>query len=150
MVQMILTNGFSRFLSITNHMSTVKEKKTLIVSGNVRFGAAWCLELSLKKRQIFQVVERGNLESGGITMMVLLTTPKPLTVWITTKCETFLKRWDHLTCFLRNLYAGQEATVRTIHGTTDCFQTRKGIHLGSMLSSAYLTYMWSTSWKMLG
>lgn len=49
MVQMILTNGFSRFLSITNHMSTVKEKKTLIVSGNVRFGAAWCLELSLKK-----------------------------------------------------------------------------------------------------
>ena len=83
-------------------------------------------------------------------MMVLLTTPKPLTVWITTKCETFLKRWDHLTCFLRNLYAGQEAAVRTRHGTTDCFQTRKGIHLGSMLSSAYLTYMWSTSWKMPG
>ena len=34
---------------------------------------------------------------------------------------------DHLTCLLRNLYAGQEATVRTEHGTTDCFQIRKGV-----------------------
>ena len=37
---------------------------------------------------------------------------------------------DHLTCLLRNLYAGQEATVRTGHGTTDCFQTGKGVHQG--------------------
>ena len=35
---------------------------------------------------------------------------------------------DHLTCFLRNLYAGQETTVRTEHGTTDWFQTGKGVH----------------------
>ena len=35
---------------------------------------------------------------------------------------------DHLTCLLRNLYAGQEATVRTEHGTTDWFQIRKGVH----------------------
>ena len=42
---------------------------------------------------------------------------------------------DHLTCLLRNLYAGQEATVRTGHGTTDWFQTRKGVHQGCMLSS---------------
>ena len=35
---------------------------------------------------------------------------------------------DHLTCLLRNLYAGQEATVRTGHGTTDWFQIRKGVH----------------------
>ena len=35
---------------------------------------------------------------------------------------------DHLTCLLRNLYAGQEATVRTGHGETDCFQIRKGVH----------------------
>ena len=41
---------------------------------------------------------------------------------------------DHLTCLLRNLYAGQEATVRTGHGTTDWFQTRKGVCQGYTLS----------------
>ena len=41
---------------------------------------------------------------------------------------------DHLTCLLRNLYAGQEATVRTGHGTTDWFQTGKGVHQGGILS----------------
>ena len=41
---------------------------------------------------------------------------------------------DHLTCLLRNLYAGQEATVRTGHGTTDWFQVRKGVHQGYILS----------------
>ena len=42
---------------------------------------------------------------------------------------------DHLTCLLRNLYAGQEATVRTGHGTTDWFQTGKGVHQGCILTS---------------
>ena len=41
---------------------------------------------------------------------------------------------DHLTCLLRNLYASQEATVRTGHGTTDWFQIRKGVHQGCILS----------------
>ena len=41
---------------------------------------------------------------------------------------------DHLTCLLRNLYAGQEATVRTRHGKTDWFQIGKGIHQGCILS----------------
>ena len=41
---------------------------------------------------------------------------------------------DYLTCLLRNLYAGQEATVRTGHGTIDWFQIRKGVHLGCILS----------------
>ena len=41
---------------------------------------------------------------------------------------------DHVTCLLRNLYAGQEATVRTGHGTTDGFQIRKGVHQGCILS----------------
>ena len=52
---------------------------------------------------------------------------------------------DHLTCLLRNLYAGQEATVRTGHGTTDWFQIGKGVLQGCILSPAYLTYMQSTS-----
>ena len=42
---------------------------------------------------------------------------------------------DHLTCLLRNLYAGQEATVRTGHGTTDWFQVGKGVRQGCILSS---------------
>ena len=41
---------------------------------------------------------------------------------------------DHLICLLRNLYAGQEATVRTGHGTTDLFQIKKGVHQGCILS----------------
>ena len=44
-------------------------------------------------------------------------------------------RPDHLTCLLRNLYAGQEVTVRTGHGTTDWFQIGKGVHQGCILSS---------------
>jgi len=52
---------------------------------------------------------------------VLLTMPKPLTVWITTNWKIMKEMGipDHLTCLLRNLYAGQEATVRTGHRTTD-------------------------------
>ena len=52
---------------------------------------------------------------------------------------------DHLTCVLRNLYAGQEATVRTGHGTTDWFQIKT-----VYCHPAYLTYMKSTSYEMLG
>ena len=52
---------------------------------------------------------------------------------------------DHLTCLLRNLYAGQEATVRIGHGTTDWFQTGKGVCQGCILSPCLLTYMQSTS-----
>ena len=61
---------------------------------------------------------------------------KPLTVWITTSCEKFFEMGiiDHLTCHLRNLYAGQEATVRTGPSTTDWFQIRKGVHQGCILS----------------
>ena len=62
---------------------------------------------------------------------------KPLTVWITTNWK-ILKGMavpDHLTFLLRNLYAGQEVTVRTGYGTTDWFQIGKGVHQGYMLSS---------------
>ena len=45
---------------------------------------------------------------------------------------------DHLTCLLRNLYAGQKATVRTEHGTTDWFQIGKGVHQGCILSPYFL------------
>ena len=67
----------------------------------------------------------------------LLTMPKPLTGWITTNWEIVQETGipDHLTCLLRNLYAGQEATVRNGHGTTDWFQIGKGVCQGCILSS---------------
>ena len=52
---------------------------------------------------------------------------------------------DHLTCLLRNLYAGQEAAVRTGRGTTNWFQIGKGLHQAVYCHPAYLTYMQSTS-----
>ena len=66
----------------------------------------------------------------------LLTTPKPLTVCITINWRILKEMGipDHLTYLLRNLYAGQEATVRTGHGTTDLFQIGKGVRRGCMLS----------------
>ena len=72
----------------------------------------------------------------------LLTMPKPLTVWITINW-IILKEMgipDHLTCFLRNLYAGQEATVRTGHGTTHWFQIGKGVRQGGLLSPCLFNF----------
>ena len=66
-----------------------------------------------------------------------LTTLKPLTVWITANCGKFLKEMGisgHHTCLLRNLYASQEATVGTGHGTVDWFKTGKGVRQGCILS----------------
>ena len=79
----------------------------------------------------------------------------PWTLLITTnKLWKILKEMgipDHLNCLLRNLYAGQEATVRTGYGTTDWFQMGKGVHQGYIYCHpAYLTYMQSTSCKMPG
>ena len=57
---------------------------------------------------------------------------------------------DHLTCLLSNLYAGQEATIRTLHGTTVWFKIGKGVHQGYILSPCLLTQMQSTSCEMTG
>ena len=74
--------------------------------------------------------------SRKTSISALLTMPKPLTVWVTINWK-FLKEMgipDHLTCLLRNLYAAQEATVRTGHGTIDWFQIGKGVHQGCIMS----------------
>ena len=67
---------------------------------------------------------------------------KALTVWITTNCRKFLKMEtpDHLTCLVRILYAGQEATVRTGYGTTDWFQTGQEVCQGGILSCLFNLY----------
>ena len=64
--------------------------------------------------------------------------PKPLTVWITINCGKLFKRWE--TCLLRNLYTGQEATVRTGHATADWFQIGKGVHQGCILSPCLFNF----------
>ena len=71
--------------------------------------------------------------SRKTSISALFTTPKPLTVWITITCGKFWKRWEYQTTWPAslNLYAGQEAAVRT--GTTDCFQIRKGVRQGCIL-----------------
>ena len=74
--------------------------------------------------------------SRKTSISALLTIPKPLTVWITINWEILKEMGipDHPTCLLRNLYAGQEATVRTGHGITDWFQIGKGVRQGCILS----------------
>ena len=72
----------------------------------------------------------------------LFTMPKLLFVWITTNWKILKEMGipDHLTCLPRNLYAGQEATVRTTHGTTDWFQIRKGVRQGCVLSPCLFNF----------
>ena len=68
--------------------------------------------------------------------------PKRLTVWITINWKILKEMGipDHLTCFLSNLYTGQEATVRTGHGTADWFQIGKGVCQGCILSPCLFNF----------
>ena len=87
-------------------------------------------------------------ENSRKTSTSALTTLNPLTVWITTNCGKFLKRWEYQTTWPAswNLYAGQEATVRIRHGM-GWFQIGKGVPQVCIVSChpAYLTYLQSTS-----
>ena len=67
---------------------------------------------------------------------------RPLTVWITTNWKILRETGipDHLTCLMRNPYAGQEATVKTGHGTTDWFQIGKGVRQGCILSPCLFNF----------
>ena len=90
--------------------------------------------------------------AGKASTSPSLTMPKALTVDLN-KLWKILQEMgilDHLACLLKNLYSGQEATVRTGHGTIDSFQIGKGAHQGCILSPAYLTYMKIISCKTLG
>ena len=86
--------------------------------------------------------------SRKISISTLLTMPKPFDYVDHNKLWKILKEMglpEHLSCLLRNLYAGQEATVKTGHGTTDWLQIGKGVCQGCILSPAYLTYKQCTS-----
>ena len=81
-------------------------------------------------------ISKKQASSRKTSISALLTMTNPLTVWITINWKSLKEMGiqDHLICLLRNLYAGQEATVRTGHGTTDWFQIGKGVHQGCILS----------------
>ena len=87
----------------------------------------WPISTGLSKKQE---------SSRKTSISALLTMPKPLTMWLTTNWKILKEMGlpDHLTCLLRNLYASQEATVRTGHGITDWFQIGKGVRQGCILS----------------
>ena len=84
---------------------------------------------------IHWIIEKQE-NSRKTSISALLTIPKSLTVWITTNWKILKEtgRPDHLPYLSRNLYAGQEATVRTGPGTTDWFQIGKGVLQGCILS----------------
>ena len=79
--------------------------------------------------------QKKQKNSGKTSTSASLTALKPLTVWITTNWKIFkgMAIPDYITCVLRNLYAGQEAIVRTKHGTTDWFQILKGVQFSSVI-----------------
>ena len=97
--------------------------------------------------------------SRKTSISAFLTMPKPLTVWITInwKILRVMGIPDHLTFLLRNLYAGQEATVRTGYGRTDWFQIGKEVRQGCILPPCLLSRVhhekcwpgWSTSWNQI-
>ena len=91
-------------------------------------------------------------ESSRKTSTALLITSKPLTVNHNKLWKIFKNKGipDHLTCLLRNLYVGQEATVRTGHGTTDWFQIGKGVFQGCILSPFLLNVYAEYIMEMLG
>uniref|UniRef100_A0A4W2G977 RNA-directed DNA polymerase n=1 Tax=Bos indicus x Bos taurus TaxID=30522 RepID=A0A4W2G977_BOBOX len=80
--------------------------------------------------------------SRKTSISALLPMPKPLTVWTTINWKILKEMGipDHLICLLRNLYAGQQATVRTGHGTTDWFQIGKGVCQGCILSPCLFNF----------
>uniref|UniRef100_A0AC11E7I6 Uncharacterized protein n=1 Tax=Ovis aries TaxID=9940 RepID=A0AC11E7I6_SHEEP len=90
---------------------------------------------------IHWIMEKAR-EFQKTSISALLTMPKPLTVWITINWKILREMGipDHLTCLLRDLSAGQEATVRTGHETTDWFQIGKGVRQGCMLSPCLFNF----------
>ena len=94
------------------------------------------------------IIETAKESQKKTSISALLTMPKPLTVWITVNWKILKEMGipDHLTCLLRNLYAGHKATVRTGHGTTDWFQIGKGVYIKAVYCyPPYLICMQSTS-----
>ena len=95
---------------------------------------------------IHWIMEKRKRVPEKISVSALLTMPNPLTVWITINCGKFREMGipDHLTCLLRNLYAGKEATVRTVIEQQTGSKLDKEYIKVVYCHPAYLTHMQST------
>ena len=81
--------------------------------------------------------------SRKTSISALLTVPEPLTVWLTINCGKFWKRWEYQATWPASweiCIAGQEASVRTKHGTTEWFQIGKGVCQGCILSACLFNF----------
>ena len=98
------------------------------------------------------IIEKARKFQKKTSNFASLTRLKPLNVWTTTNWKIIKEVGipDHLTCLLRNLYAGKEATVRTRHGTMNWFQTGRGVCQGCILSPClfnfYAEYIMWNAW----
>ena len=118
------TKSTRRSISVTLHIVGKTTSK-------FHFYSSFCLWKMFSLRRITRIENwKKTYTSGSLTKL------KPLNVWITTNWNILQEMGiaDHLTCLLRNLYAGQEAAVRTGHGTMDWFKIGKGIRQGCILS----------------
>ena len=137
------THGGKRVLSLNAELNKVKQEMLKILQARLQQYVTknfQMFKLNLEKVEEPEVklpTSIGSLKkqesSRKTSTSALLTTPKPLTVWITTNWKIIQGMGipDHFTCLLRNLYADQEATG---HGTMDWFQIGKGVHQSCILS----------------
>ena len=98
------------------------------------------------------IIEKAR-EFQKSSISALLTMPNPLTVWITINCGKFWKRWEYQTTWpasWETYMQVRKQQKKTGHGATDWFQIGKGFVKAVYCHPAYLTYMQSTSWEMLG
>ena len=130
-----------RFLGKVRRRINLKPGKHIQGYKEKHYEQDYSIKLDLEKAEEPEIklpTSAGSLKKHETSRKTsaLLTMPKPLTVWITTNWKILqeMEIPDHLTCLLRNLYVGQEATVNTGHGTTDWFQIGKGVHHGCILS----------------
>ena len=110
---------------------------------NVQEGFKKCRETRDQTANIHWIIQKAReFRKKNTSISALLTMPKPLTVWITINWKILEEMGipDHLTCLLRNLYEGQEETVRIAHETTDWFQIRKGVCQGCILSPCLFNF----------
>ena len=129
------------------HSAIIQTKKLTLVHGIMWTMKFQMFKLLLEKAEEPEIklpTSAGSLkkQESSRKTSALLTMPKPLTV-DHKKLWKILKEMgipDYLTCLWRNLYAGQEAAVRTGHGTTDWFQIGKGVHQGCVLSPCLFNF----------
>ena len=151
-------------LELTTVATQVEKREWILETKNVK-DCLYCLTNSLMFKLVLEKAEQPEIksptsagsckkqESSEKHLFLLYWLCQSL--WLCGSQETVENSErdgipDHLTCLLRNLYAGQEATVRTGHTTTDWFQIGKGVHQGCILSPCLFNLYAEYTMKMLG